>query len=108
MAQDEARGGGRRRTPLGPAKALTGIPGLDRITHGGLPRGRLTLLALTLGSGVAILDGSIVNIALRTIGGELNASLAELSWVVNGYLLSLASLVLVGGALGVRLGRRRV
>lgn len=71
-------------------------------------QGRLTLLALTLGSGVAILDGSIVNIALRTIGGELNASLAELSWVVNGYLLSLASLVLVGGALGDRLGRRRV
>ena len=71
-------------------------------------QGRLTLLALTLGSGVAILDGSIVNIALRTIGSELNASLAELSWVVNGYLLSLASLVLVGGALGDRLGRRRV
>lgn len=71
-------------------------------------QGKLTLLALTLGSGIAILDGSIVNIALRTIGTELDATLAELSWVVNGYLLSLASLVLVGGALGDRLGRRRI
>lgn len=71
-------------------------------------QGQLTLLALTLGSGIAILDGSIVNIALRTIGSELDASMAELSWVTNGYLLSLASLVLVGGALGDRSGRRRI
>ncbi len=71
-------------------------------------RGRLTLLALTLGSGVAILDGSVVNVAVRTIGVELHASLGELQWVLNGYLLALASLVLVGGALGDRLGRRRI
>lgn len=71
-------------------------------------RGRITLAALTLGSGMAILDGSVVNIALRTIGTDLGASLAELQWVINGYSLSLASLVLVGGALGDRLGRRRV
>ncbi|MGL5818524.1 MAG: MFS transporter [Phycicoccus sp.] len=72
------------------------------------PRGRLMLAALTLGSGVAILDGSVVNIALRDIGQDLDASLAQLQWVVNGYLLALASLVLVGGALGDRQGRRRV
>ena len=71
-------------------------------------RGRLTLLAVTLGSGVAILDGSIVNIALKTIGEDLHASLADLQWVSNGYLLALASLILVGGALGDRLGRRRM
>jgi len=71
-------------------------------------RGRLTLLAVTLGSGMAILDGSIVNIALKTIGEDLDASLAELQWVTNGYLLALASLILVGGALGDRLGRRRM
>ena len=71
-------------------------------------RGRLMLAGVTLGSGVAILDGSVVNVALRTIGRELDASLAQLQWVVNGYLLALASLVLVGGALGDRLGRRRV
>jgi len=70
--------------------------------------GRRLLAGVTLGSGVAILDGSVVNVALRTIGRDLDASLAQLQWVVNGYLLALASLVLVGGALGDRLGRRRV
>ena len=68
----------------------------------------MMLAGLTLGSGVAILDGSVVNVALRTIGADLDASLAQLQWVVNGYLLALASLVLLGGALGDRLGRRRV
>ena len=71
-------------------------------------RGRMMLAGVTLGSGVAILDGSVVNVALRTMGRDLGASLAQLQWVVNGYLLALASLVLVGGALGDRLGRRRV
>lgn len=71
-------------------------------------RGRTTLAAVTLGSGIAILDGSIVNVALKAIGTDLGASLAQLQWVVNGYLLALASLVLVGGALGDRWGRRRV
>jgi EmrB/QacA subfamily drug resistance transporter len=74
----------------------------------GSTRGRLVLAGVTLGSGVAILDGSVVNVALRTIGRDLDASLAQLQWVVNGYLLALASLVLVGGALGDRCGRRRV
>lgn len=77
---------------------------LDRTS----PRGRAVLVGLTLGSGVAILDGSVVNVALRSIGTELGASIAELQWVVSGYLLALASLVLVGGALGDRHGRRRV
>lgn len=72
------------------------------------PRGRRVLIGLVLGSGVAILDGSVVNVALRTIGTDLGASLAQLQWVVNGYLLALASLVLVGGGLGDRWGRRRV
>ncbi len=65
------------------------------------------LAGLTLGSGVAILDGSVVNVALRSMGRDLDASLAQLQWIVNGYLLALASLVLVGGALGDRRGRRR-
>lgn len=71
-------------------------------------RGRLTLTAVTVGSGIAILDGSVVNVALRTIGTELDASLQQLQWVINGYMLALASLVLVGGALGDRFGRRRI
>ncbi|AXH96279.1 MFS transporter [Ornithinimicrobium avium] len=71
-------------------------------------RGRVTLAAVTIGSGIAILDGSIVNVALKVIGSDLGASLEQLQWVVNGYLLALASLVLVGGALSDRLGRRRI
>ena len=71
-------------------------------------RGRVLLATVTLGSGVAMLDGTVVNIALRQIGFDLDASLAELQWVSTGYLLSLASLILVGGALGDRLGRRRI
>jgi EmrB/QacA subfamily drug resistance transporter len=74
----------------------------------GTPSGRLTIATLTIGSGIAILDGTVVNIALRRIGTDLEASLAQLQWVSNGYLLSLASLILVGGALGDRLGRRRM
>ena len=71
-------------------------------------RGKVALAAVTLGSGVAILDSSVVNIAVKAIGTELGATLAQLQWVINGYMLALASLVLVGGALGDRLGRRRI
>lgn len=70
--------------------------------------GRGALAAVTLGSGMALLDGSVVNLALRAIGTDLDASLPQLQWVVNGYLLSLAALILVGGSLGDRLGRRRI
>ncbi|MBO9520977.1 MAG: MFS transporter [Nocardioidaceae bacterium] len=55
-----------------------------------------------------MLDGTVVNIAVRTIGADLDASLAQLQWVLNGYLLALASLVLVGSSLGDRHGRKRI
>ena len=71
-------------------------------------QGRWVLAAATLGSGMALLDGTVVNIALRNVGQDLDASVSELQWVVNAYLLSLASLILVGGSLGDRVGRRRV
>jgi EmrB/QacA subfamily drug resistance transporter len=64
--------------------------------------------AATLGSGMTLLDGTVVNVALRTIGTELDASLAQLQWISNGYLLSLAALILLGGSLGDRYGRRRL
>ncbi|MEJ7741831.1 MAG: MFS transporter [Nocardioidaceae bacterium] len=70
--------------------------------------GRWVLLAAVLGSGLAMLDGTVVNVALKTIGRDLDASLAQLQWISNGYLLSLASLILVGGSLGDHFGRRRV
>ena len=57
---------------------------------------------------MALLDGTVVNIALRNVGEDLGATVAQLQWVVNSYLLALASLILVGGSLGDHFGRRRV
>jgi EmrB/QacA subfamily drug resistance transporter len=71
-------------------------------------RGRLTLLATVLGSGMAFLDGTVVNVALPTIGDKLHADVAGLQWVVSAYSLTLAALILLGGSLGDRFGRRRV
>ncbi len=70
--------------------------------------GRAVIAAATLGSGMIMLDGTVVNVALRTIGADLDASLAQLQWISNGYLLSLAALILLGGSLGDRYGRRRI
>jgi EmrB/QacA subfamily drug resistance transporter len=67
------------------------------------------LLAVTIaGSGMAFLDSTVVNVALPKIGEDLNASTSALQWILNGYLLTLASLILLGGSLGDRLGRRRI
>jgi EmrB/QacA subfamily drug resistance transporter len=66
------------------------------------------LLATVLGSAVAALDATVVNIALPRIADDLDARVADVQWISNGYLLSLASLILLGGALGDRYGRRRV
>ena len=74
----------------------------------GTPVGRAVVAAATLGSGMALLDGTVVNVALRTVGEDLGASLAQLQWVTNAYLLTLASLILLGGSFGDRFGRRRV
>ena len=63
---------------------------------------------MVLRSGMASLDATIVNIALPRLGAELGADFSGLQWVINGYTLSLAALILVGGALGDRLGRRKV
>jgi EmrB/QacA subfamily drug resistance transporter len=68
--------------------------------------GRLALATTVLGSGIALLDGTIVNVALPTIGRDLEADLAGLQWVVNAYALTLAAFILLGGSLGDRFGRR--
>jgi EmrB/QacA subfamily drug resistance transporter len=70
--------------------------------------GRWLLAVTVAGSGMAFLDGTVVNVALPDIGRDLNASTSALQWILNGYLLTLASLILLGGSLGDRLGRRRV
>src|SRR3954470_3139165 len=74
----------------------------------GTPAGRWVVTATVLGSGVAFLDGSVVNVALPAIGRDLHASIAALQWIVDGYLLTLSALLLLGGSLGDVYGRRRV
>ena len=71
-------------------------------------KGRWVLAVTVLGSGVAFLEATVVNVALPEIGRDLDADTAGLQWVLNGYLLTLASLILLGGSLGDRLGRRRI
>jgi EmrB/QacA subfamily drug resistance transporter len=71
-------------------------------------RKRLALAAAILGSSMAFIDGSVVNVALPAIQSELRASVAAMQWIVNAYLLFLGSLVLVGGSMGDKLGRRTV
>lgn len=70
--------------------------------------GRWVMLATVLGSSVAMLDSTVVNIALPAIADDLNAGMAGLQWTVNAYTLTLAGLILLGGALGDRFGRRRL
>jgi EmrB/QacA subfamily drug resistance transporter len=69
---------------------------------------RWLIAAAVLGSGIALLDGTVVNVALPTIGRELDAGLTDQQWVLDGYLLTLSALLLSGGAAGDRYGRRRV
>ncbi len=72
------------------------------------PRRTLTLVACIIGSAIVFIDSTVVNVALPSISRDLHATLAQQQWVVEGYLLMLGSLVLVGGSLGDVLGRRRV
>ena len=74
----------------------------------GTPAARWVLLTTVLGSGLVMLDGTVVNVALGRIGADLDASFGGLQWTVNAYTLTLASLILLGGSLGDRYGRRRV
>src|ERR1700680_4979896 len=70
--------------------------------------GRWILLAAVLGSSMAMLDATVVNVALPTIGRDLHTSLGGLQWTVTAYTLTLAGLILLGGSLGDPMGRRRI
>src|SRR6266567_2837347 len=88
----------------------------ERLTTFTTPRERtgvrghpwLTLVAVALGVMMVALDGTVVSVANPTIQRELHSTLAGLQWVTNGYLLALAVLLIPGGKLGDRLGRRLV
>ncbi len=72
------------------------------------PQGRWVLAVAILASAVAMLDATVVNVALPAIGRDLRAGFSGLQWTVNGYTLALGSLLLLGGSLGDRYGRRRM
>ncbi|MEU9228401.1 MFS transporter [Streptomyces massasporeus] len=72
------------------------------------PQGKWILLTTVLGSSMAMLDSTVVNVALPRIGRDLDANLSALQWTVNAYMVTLAGLILLGGALGDRYGRRKV
>ncbi|MEU3824153.1 MFS transporter [Streptomyces sp. NPDC029080] len=71
-------------------------------------QGKWILLTTILGSSMALLDSTVVNVALPRIGRDLDADLAALQWTVNAYMVTLAGLILLGGSLGDRFGRRKV
>jgi EmrB/QacA subfamily drug resistance transporter len=93
------------RRQFGPVEGLHGSPhGLDIASTDG----RWLLAVAIAGSSMAFLDGTVVNVALPDIGRDLGAGMNELQWVLTTYLLALASLILLGGSLGDRLGRVRI
>jgi MFS family permease len=72
----------------------------------GTAAGRWILAATILGSSIIFIDGAVVNVALPVLQVELNATLRQVQWVAQSYALLLAALILVGGSLGDRFGRK--
>lgn len=70
--------------------------------------GRWIIVVSVLGSGIAFLEATVVNVALPEIGRDLEADTGALQWTLNGYLVTLSALILLGGSLGDRFGRRLV
>jgi EmrB/QacA subfamily drug resistance transporter len=95
---------GARASTGGAGGVVTEATGLRM----GTAAGRWVLATTVLGSGLAMIDGTVVNVALERIGTDLGAGFADLQWTVNAYTLTLAALILLGGSLGDHLGRRRV
>jgi len=72
-----------------------------------LSRRNLTLMGTILGSAVVFLDSTVVTLALPAISKDFSASFSSLQWIVDGYMLSLSSLLLLGGSLGDIIGRKK-
>src|SRR6266542_2292947 len=78
------------------------------ITPCSTSRGRWTLAATILASSMAFIDGTVVNVALPALQTSLNATAVDIQWVIESYSLLLSALLLIGGSLGDRYGRRRI
>src|SRR5437879_2673254 len=76
--------------------------------HPAITNGPWVLAATVLGSSMAFIDGTAVNVALPALQSSLHATLADVQWVVESYALFLAALLLLGGSLGDRYGRRKI
>ncbi len=98
--------GGRRFRKRGSMSDSTATA--DTGLRMGTSRARWVLFTTVLGSSLAMLDATVVNVALDRIGTDLDADFAGLQWTVNAYTLTLASFILLGGSLSDRFGRRRV
>src|SRR5207237_7520605 len=105
---DRARSTARCARQIVGARMFSSRMGIDEGAALHSPRGRGILVATALASGMAFLDGTVVNVALPTLGRELGASLSGLQWVVDAYLLTLSAFILLGGSLGDVLGRSRI
>ncbi|MYN28549.1 MFS transporter [Duganella sp. CY42W] len=81
---------------------------MPAVTPAAADHPRIVLATTILASSLAFIDGSVVNVGLPAIGRSLNADGGVLSWIINGYLLPLSALLLLGGAAGDRFGRRRI
>ena len=96
-------------TSLGQAPCDEGVLRTAPARPGGTDRNKPWVLATTiLGSAMAFIDGSVVNVGIPVIQAELSTTFSAVQWVVNGYMLMLGALILVGGAAGDEFGRRRV
>jgi len=84
----------------------TGAPAAGTIRFG-TASARWVVAATVLGSGIAFLDGTVVNVALPTIGRDMHAGIRDLQWILDGYLVTLSALLLLGGSLGDLYGRKR-
>lgn len=81
---------------------------VDRRVRLSEPAGRWTLVVTAVGSGLVLLEATVVNVALPALERNFDASLASLQWTVNAFTLTLSALILLGGSLGDRFGRRRI
>src|SRR2546426_7794370 len=98
----------RRSTPTRARRTDVAPSAVARTVRMGTPTARWVIGATVLGSGIAFLDGTVVNVALPAIERNLHAGVAGLQWTVDSYLITLTSLMLLGGSLGDIYGRRRL